>query len=318
MDPYTGEIFAMASSPGFSPAVFAEKDNNKIAKIFNDPNSLLVNRAISSAYPAGSVFKIIVGAAALENKKINQNTSFICQGSTKVGNREFKCWSTHGTQNLEAALIHSCDVFFYKTGLLIGAQSVHDYALKFGLSKTTSFELPYEDPGFIPSPLWRKINKFKNWYDGDTANLSIGQGDVLVTPLQITRMMAVVANGGYLVTPYIVKAIDGRDISVYQQKSEKLNLRKSVLEYIKKALRGVVSSSSGTANVLSGLPVALAGKTSTAQAPPGQPHAWFSGFFPYNNPKFVICVLLEHGGPGYVSCVATKEIVQEMITQGLI
>jgi penicillin-binding protein 2 len=221
-------------------------------------------------------------------------------------------------QNLEGALIHSCDVFFYRAGLLTGAQGVHDYALKFGLSKITSFELPYEDCGFIPSPLWRKINKFKNWYDGDTANLSIGQGDVLVTPLQITRMMAVIANGGYLVTPYIVKAIDGHDISIYQQKSEKLNLKKNTLEHIKNALREVVSDSTGTANVLSNLPVALAGKTSTAQAPPGQPHAWFAGFFPYSNPRFVICVLLEHGGPGYISCVTTKEIVQEMSNQGLI
>jgi len=318
MDPYTGEIFAMASSPGFDPAVFAQKNNDEITRLFSDPHSLLINRAISSTYPAGSIFKIIVAAAALESKKINKNTSFLCQGSSKVGNREFKCWGTHGIQNLEAALIHSCDVFFYKTGLLVGAQCVYDYALKFGLSKTTSFELPYEEAGFIPSPLLRRINKFKNWYDGDTANLSIGQGDVLVTPLQITRMIAVFANGGYLVTPYIVKAIDGRDISVYQQRSEKLNLKKSTFDYIKEGLRGVVSDPTGTASVLSGIPVALAGKTSTAQAPPGQPHAWFAGFFPYSNPKFVICVLLEHGGPGYLSCVTAKEIIQEMINQGLV
>ena len=318
MDPYTGEILAMASAPGFDPAFFAEKNNAVIASLFNNSNSLLINRAISSAYPAGSVFKVIVAAAALDNKKINQNTSFLCQGSTFVGRGEFKCWSTHGIQNLQEAIKHSCNVFFYKTGLLVGAQAIHDYALKFGLAKTTAFELPYEDAGFIPSPLWRKINKFKNWFDGDTANLSIGQGDVLVTPLQIARLMVVFANGGYLVTPYIVKAIGGRDIASYQQRSEKLNFRKGVIDYVNNGLRAVVGDQSGTGNILSGLAVAVAGKTGTAQAPPGQAHAWFAGFFPYKNPKFVICVFLERGGAGYTACVAAKQIIEEMIKQGLI
>jgi len=318
MDPYSGEVFAMASSPGFNPAVFAEKDNAKISSLFSNPNSLLVNRAISSAYPAGSVFKVIVATAALENKKINQDTSFVCQGSTLVGRSEFKCWSTHGTQNLLAALTHSCNVFFYKTGLLTGGQAIHDYALKLGFAKTTSFELSYESAGFIPSPLWRKINKFKSWFDGDTANLSIGQGEVLVTPLQIARMMAVFANGGYLVNPYIVKAIDGKDISLDQEKSEKLNFKKATIDYIREGLRSVVSDPTGTGNVLSSLSVTVAGKTGTAQAPPGQSHGWFAGFFPYKNPKFVICVFLEHGGPGYAACVVAKQIIQEMVNQGLI
>ncbi|MFA7272185.1 MAG: penicillin-binding transpeptidase domain-containing protein, partial [Candidatus Omnitrophota bacterium] len=149
MDPYTGEIFAMASAPGFSPSVFAEKNNSAISSLFNNSNSPLMNRSISGAYAPGSVFKLVVAAAALENKKINLNTSFLCQGATLVGRRKFKCWSTHGQQNLLEAITHSCDVFFYKTGLLVGAQVLHDYALKFGFSRTTSFELPYEVPGFI-------------------------------------------------------------------------------------------------------------------------------------------------------------------------
>ncbi|MFA5150676.1 MAG: penicillin-binding protein 2 [Candidatus Omnitrophota bacterium] len=318
MDPYTGEIFAMASAPGFSPSVFAEKNNSAISSLFNNSNSPLMNRSISGAYAPGSVFKLVVAAAALENKKINLNTSFLCQGATLVGRRKFKCWSTHGQQNLLEAITHSCDVFFYKTGLLVGAQVLHDYALKFGFSRTTSFELPYEVPGFIPSPLWRKINKFKNWFDGDTANLSIGQGEVLTTPLQITRLTAVFANGGYLVRPYIVKTIDGRDVSAYQRKPEKLNLKKANVEHIREGLEKVVNDPTGTASVLSGLAVSVAGKTGTAQAPPGHSHGWFTGFFPLKNPKYVICVFLERGGSGYVSCVVTKQIIQEMINQGLI
>ena len=318
MNPFTGEVIALASSPRFSPSDFLSQDNAAVARLFSDPDAPLINRAIGGAYPAGSIFKVVVATAALENKKINQNTSFLCQGGVRLGKQEFKCWSVHGSQNLVAALTHSCNVFFYKTGLLVGAQALHDYALKLGFSRTTSFDLPYEKAGFVPSPLWRKINKFQNWFDGDTANLSIGQGDVLVTPLQVARMMAVFANGGYLVTPYITKVIDGKYVVKHRRKPEKLNLKPNTLNLVREGLRGVVNSPSGTANILSTLGITVAGKTGTAQAPPHQSHAWFGGFFPYNNPKFAICVFLEYGGPGYNSCVLAKQIIGEMIVQGLI
>jgi len=340
MDPYSGEIFAMASSPGFNPSAFVDKTAYSISGIFNNPEAPLINRAISGLYPAGSVFKVIVAAAGLETKKLNLSTTFLCQGSTAIGKQKFSCWETHYKQNLLAAISHSCNVFFYRAGLLVGAQTIHDYALKFGLSRPTSFELPYETGGFIPSPLWRKINKFsllfppaagfrsggrrdpgksgKNWFDGDTANLSIGQGDVLVTPLQIARMMAVFANKGYLVAPYIVKGIGGKDISAYQKRITSLHLKEDTIKYIREGLRGVVSDPAGTANILAALPVPVAGKTGTAQAPPGQPHAWFAGFFPFKNPRFVICVFIERGGPGYFSCLAAKQIIEAMINEGLI
>jgi len=318
MDPYTGEIIAMASAPNFNPSVFVDKLNSSISGVLSNSDAPLINRAITSAYPPGSAFKVIVATAALETKKINLSTTFLCQGSILIGRQEYACWNTHNQQNLIAAIIHSCNIFFYRTGLLLGAQTIHDYAIKFGLSRTTSFELPYEVGGFVPSPLWRKINKFQNWFDGDTANLSIGQGDCLVTPLQMTRMMAVLANRGYLVTPYIVKAIDGRDISIYQKKATNLGLRPDTIDYIRQGLRGVILDPNGTGNVLSALTVSVAGKTGTAQAPPGQPHAWFIGFFPFQNPKFVICVFLERGGPGYLSCVLAKQIIETMISEGLI
>jgi len=318
MDPYTGEIIAMASSPNFNPSVFIDKSRYSISGLFNNPDAPLINRATSGLYPAGSVFKLIVATAALETKKLNPSTTFICQGSMNIGKQKFSCWDTHYRQNLIGAIERSCNVFFYRTGLLLGAQTIHDYAIKFGLAKPTAFELPYEASGFIPSPLWRKINKFKNWFDGDTANLSIGQGDVLVTPLQITRMMAVFANGGYLVTPYVVKAIDAKDISNYQRKITSLHFKRSTIDYIREGLRDAVLSPAGTANVLADLAVSVAGKTGTAQAPGGQPHAWFVGFFPFKNPKFVICVFLERGGPGYLSCLVAKQIIGMMIEEGLI
>ncbi len=318
MDPHTGEIAAMASSPGFNPEVFVEKKNTSIWRLLRDSDAPLINRAICGTYPAGSIFKVIVATAALETKKLTPHTSFFCEGGILIGGQDFSCWSKHGQQDIVAAITHSCNVFFYRTGLLIGAQTLHDYAIKFGLSRPSSFELPYEAGGFIPSPLWRKINRFRKWFDGDTANFSIGQGDVLVTPLQMARMMAAFANKGYLVNPYIVKAIGARDISLYQRKSVRLNIKDTTIDYIRQGLRGVVTDSAGTGNVLSGLSISVAGKTGTAQAGSGQPHAWFVGFFPYKNPKFVICVFLEHGGPGYYSCVLGKQIIEAMVNQGLI
>lgn len=318
MDPDTGEVLAMASFPDFNPAVFVNKSGSAISGLVNNSDAPLMNRAISGIYPPGSVFKVIVAAVALESHKISPSTTFACNGGLLIGNRNFACWNTHGEEDLLSAITHSCDVFFYRTGLLAGAQNIHDYALKFGLAKSVPFELPYGQAGFIPSPLWRKINRFRNWFDGDTANLSIGQGDCLTTPLQITRMMAVFANKGYLVNPYIVKKIGEEDISAYQRRQLRLSLKISTLNQIREGLRKVVSDPTGTAHILSDLPVSVAAKTGTAQTPSGQPHAWCCGFFPFENPKFVICVVLEHGGSGHNSCVVAKEIIEEMSKEGLI
>jgi penicillin-binding protein 2 len=318
MDPFSGEIIALASSPGFDPKIFIKKRDSTITRLFNDSDAALMNRAISGVYPPGSIFKPVVAAAALQEKKINLGTTFFCSGGIDIGKRRFNCWDTHNTQDLLAAITHSCDVFFYRTGLLLGAQAIHDYSLKFGLAKSTGIDLPYEVNGFVPDPLWKRIYRFQNWYDGDTANFAIGQGDLLVTPIQIARMMAVFANKGFLVRPYIVKALDGQSILDYQKKLFSLNLKLDTLDSIRQGLRRVVSDPGGTANVLSSLQVAVAGKTGTAQVSTGQPHAWFCGFFPFKNPKFVICVFLEHGGSGYRATLLTKKIIEEMIQEGLV
>lgn len=316
MEPASGEILAMASAPGFDPALF--NTNASLDSLINDPASPLVNRAISFAYPPGSVFKAVVASAALEHKKIDPATTFICEGSLVIGGKKFSCSSTHGPQELTQALAHSCNVFFYKTGLLLGGQLVHDWAVRFGLSRPTGIDLPYEASGFIPSPRWRSINKFKSWYNGDTANIAIGQGDCLTTPLQITRMMAVFANGGYLVNPYVVSAVGGSDISTVQRKSVALKLKESTLYQVREGLRDVVKTPKGTANILGSVGTAVAGKTGTAQAPPGRAHAWFCGFFPFDQPKYVICVFLERGGSGGASVAVAKEIIEAMIAKGIL
>ena len=318
MDPRGGEILALASYPNFNPAVFVNKRTRLIAGLFNNPDAPLINRAISSSYPPASVFKVVLASAGLELNKINLSTGFICRGATMVGARKFSCWDVHGVQNIISAIAHSCDIFFYKTGLLLGAQNIHDYALKLGLGRSSGFELPYETSGFIPSPLWRKINKFQNWFDGDTVNLSIGQGDCLVTPLQAANMMAVFANRGYLPSPYIIKAVGPLELSAKKKKLIRIAFKKSTIETICSGLRAVVSDARGTGNILSGLPVAVAGKTGTAQVSRGATHAWFVGFFPFDNPKYVICVFLENGGPGHAASVMAKQIIEAMSNQNLI
>ena len=318
MDPFSGEILALASYPNFNPAVFVNKRTKLIAGLFNDPDAPLINRAMEASYPPASVFKMAVASAGLELKKINLSTSFVCQGSTMVGARKFNCWDVHGSEDIFQALAHSCDIFFYKTGLLLGAQNIHDYALKLGLGKSTGFELAGETSGFIPSPLGRKINKFQNWYAGDTANLSIGQGDCLVTPLQAANMLAVFANRGYLLSPYIVKAVGGLDLSVKKKRLVRVPFKKRTFEIIAQGLAKVVSDAQGTGNILAALPVKVAGKTGTAQVSRGATHAWFVGFFPLEAPKYVICVFLENGGPGHAASVLVKQIIEAMNNQGLL
>lgn len=315
IDPYSGEVLVMASSPGFEPEVFLG-GRVKSTQAFSD--SALVNRAISSSYAPGSVFKLVTASAGLELKKINLGTTYFCPGKLRVGNRDFACWDTHHQVNLAAAIARSCDVFFYKTGLLAGPQALHDYAVKFGLGKMTGIDLPYEANGFVPDPLWKKISRLQGWYDGDTANFSIGQGDLLTTPLQISRLVAAFANQGILVTPYLVKSIAGVDLGAGRRKRVKAAIKKEIINYLRKDMLGTIKDPQGTAGILAVLPIAVAGKTGTAQAGPSRTHGWFAGFFPYQNPKYVICVFLESNGSGHMASVLAKQIIQGMLDQKIL
>jgi penicillin-binding protein 2 len=318
MDPNTGEIIAMASYPDFNPAVFVERKGEDLLKTFGASKESFLNRAISGIYPPGSIFKNIVAVAALESSKINFSTTFFCPGKMAIGNREFACWNTHHEQDLIGALAHSCDVFFYSSGLRLGGQGIYDYAIKFGLAHPTDIDLPYEAKGFVPSPLWKRIHKLQNWFDGDTANFSIGQGDLMVTPIQMARMIAVFANDGWLVNPFVAKNISGYDITSYHRKSIKVPFKERNIRRVCEGLRKVVTDRDGTANVLSTVGISVAGKTGTVQVPHGQSHAWFAGYFPYELPKYVICVMLEHGGSGSASVSLAKQIIERMIQENLI
>jgi len=312
LNPVNGEVFALVSFPDFDPQVFQGGALTLVKQLFKDPDAPLLNRAINGLYSPGSVFKIVVAAAGLEKKKINVNSKFFCKGQMQIGNRTFRCWDSHEGVNIIKGLAHSCNIFFYNLGLRLGPQLINEYALRFGFNQSAGIDLPGESKGSLPYSLWERIKRQKKWFSGDTANLSIGQGDILVTPLQIARMMAAIANDGKLIKPRLLKSImdEGQAVN--------LPVSKETLQIIKRGLIGGVEEAGGTANVLANPGISIAGKTGTAQVASGQPHGWFVGYFPIDKPRFVICVFLEHAGSGYYCCQLTKKIIQQMLAEGLI
>jgi penicillin-binding protein 2 len=318
MEPDSGEIFCMVSSPSFNPNAFIDRsDGDLLRNYFSNSASPLLNRVTQGLYPPGSVFKIITAIAALETGKINYATSFVCKGSFTLGNREFLCSEIHGLQNLKQALTHSCNVYFYHTGLMVGSDALNRYAREFGLGVATGIDLPSEVKGLVPSRLQKKISKNENWFEGDTVNFSIGQGDVLTTPLQLTRLMAILLTGYSDIRPHLVKKVGDREIDRGQLKN-RLKIKPEYLEQIEADLRSVVADPTGTANVLNLPNLKVAGKTGTAQVGGGRSHAWFVGFFPSDKPRMVFCVFLENGGSSYNACVVARRILEEMVAEDIL
>jgi len=320
LNPLNGEVLALASFPDFNPQIFLDGSPSAVNRLLNDPDSPLLNRAISGLYPPGSIFKVIVAAAGLEKKKIDARTTFFCPGYMQIGNRRFSCWSSHGQESIFDALAHSCNVFFYNLGLRLGPQLITKYAQKFGFGQRAGIDLNGESAGYLPYSLWERIKRRRTWFSGDTANLSIGQGEILVTPLQVARAMAAVANGGKLIQPRLLESIkdEGKTLEPKPPQIIDLGLSEENLRIIKEGLARAVSDSHGTAYVLADAGISIAGKTGTAQVDSGQAHGWFAGYFPADKPKFVICVFLEHSGTGLRSCLLAKKIIKRMLAEGLL
>ena len=299
-NPYTGEILSMLSLPSFDPNLFARGiSDEKWLELSRNPENPLENRAVRGEYPPASTFKIVLVTAALETGKTIPSTKFHCPGYYKIGKRIFKCWKKegHGWLNLKDALIHSCDVYFYQLGLKLGVKNIIHYARLFGLGKPTGIDLGSEKKGFLPTSEWKEKLYKEIWYPGDTANLSIGQGYILVTPIQMLDLISAVANGGYLIRPHLIKKIvDENGNTVFNftpEKVKKIPISKSTLEFLHEALAGVVKR--GTGWRANNKVVKIAGKTGTAQlAGDKNPHNWFIGYAPADNPKLSIVVLVEN------------------------
>ncbi|MCP5003827.1 MAG: penicillin-binding protein 2 [Planctomycetes bacterium] len=289
MDPWNGEVLAMATSPRFNLNTF-RKHYTRISK---NPLKPFLNRPIQSALPPGSIFKIITAIAALEENCLEKETQINCNGSVKLGNTRFRCHSRygHGLLNIEEALQYSCNVFFFEISKKLGGALLNKWADKFGFGSVTGIELPYEKKGNLPKP--------SSMYE--VMNLSIGQGALLVTPVQITRMMAMIANGGWYIKPHIVKKITDDQDNVLQDNdltlNDRLNISAQTLDHVKHSLRKVVTD--GTAKGVGFGELGVAGKTGTAEtARKNKNHAWFCGYAPFENPKYCFTVVIEHT-PGH-------------------
>ncbi len=303
MDVYSGEILALASAPKFDPNLFIKPDNKSyVKKMLTDYDRSLLNRSSGSGsagqYPPGSIFKVITALAGLESKKLNAQTTFECGGSYRLGNQVFNCWKQegHGRLDLEQALAQSCNVYFFKAGSNIGSELIEKWATDFGLGAPTGIDLPMESKGFVPDKNWKRNVIKEPWYEGDTLNLSIGQGYLLVTPLQMARLTCAMANGGYLVSPHLIKTINNQEVAKIRGK--KINISSQSLAVLKEGMSKVIAQDYGTGHRARVEGVSIAGKTGTAETSSGASHAWFIGFAPTDKPKIAFCVFLEHGGRG--------------------
>jgi penicillin-binding protein 2 len=302
-DPNSGEILALVNRPSFSPNIFANGISiSDWQRLSSDADYPLTNRSVQGLYSPGSIFKVVTAIAALEEGVTDRKRKIYCSGSFELAGQVFTCWKEtgHGSLSIVDAIAHSCNIYFYTLGNDLGIERFNKYMQKFGLEEKTGIDLPAEAIGVIPSAQWKEREVKEIWFPGDTINLSIGQGYLLLTPLQVHNIITAIAEEGEIYKLHLVKKIisaDGKTIK--EIKSEiyrKLNFSPDTFKIVKEGLRQTILKGTGwRANIKE---LAVAGKTGTAQNPQGETHAWFIGFAPYDNPEVCITVFLENGGEG--------------------
>jgi len=293
-EPKTGKIITMVSSPSFDANAFSDSDSDKINGYLNDNENLpLMNRAISGRYSPGSVFKIVMATAGLESGVINKDTEIEDTGTLKVGDYSYRTWSgvSDGMVNITKAIKRSNDIFFYNLGGMLGLNRIDDWSEKYGYGSKTGVELSGELDGIVPDEEWKKQTLGENWYLGDTYHLSIGQGGLSITPLQVNQMTNIIANGGKKCKMSILKdsKVECEDLGI-----KKENVA-TIVEGMKEACK-----SGGTAWPLFNFKTEIACKTGTAEVGDGSKdtQAWLTAFAPADNPQISITVLVERGGEG--------------------
>jgi penicillin-binding protein 2 len=273
MNPANGQVYCLYSSPSFNQNDFITGlTPAEWRQMVSDERHPLKDRAVSGVYPPGSTYKIVTAAAALAEGVITPETSFFCGGQIPFGRRYYKCWAIkkggHGHVSLHQALRESCDVYFYRVGMRLGVEKLAKYARAFGLGRPTGVPLPHEAAGHVPDSEWKKRRFGEPWQEGETLSLSIGQGFTQVTPLQLARMVSVVANGGRLVTPTLVKTVipvGGEPVPEPPGLMKRVPVKPEHLELIHRGLVGVVNEPHGTARRARLPGITVAGKTGTAQ-----------------------------------------------------
>ena len=332
MDPQTGQILALASSPSFDQNIFVDgMSHEQWDALVSNPLRPLENKAIHGEYPPASTFKIITAIAGLEEGIIDKNTTLYCPGYYKYGNRVYRCWKPagHDSVNVVKALTESCDVFFYQVGQKLGIDRLSMYAIASGLGSPTGIDLDHEAAGLIPTAEWKKRRTGVAWQGGETLSVAIGQGYDLATPLQMLVFISAVANGGKMYRPLILKSVYSPEGSVILESKKqlvgKLPVSKQTLQIIKEGLWDVVNDKKGTAWIAHVEGLDISGKTGTAQVVGRskerglseeelshrlKSHAWFVAYAPSDNPKIAVSVIVEHGSHG---SSAAAPIAREVI-----
>ena len=318
--PRTGEILSISSFPDFDPNLFVGGiGGKKWLELTRGKARPLMNKAVQGQFPPGSIFKLVLAAGALEMGVITPDTTFVCKGKFRLGNESRYCWkrSGHGELNLAQAIAQSCNVFFYQTGLLMGVNNIAKYARMFGFGSRTGVEVESEQTGLIPTRQWKLRTLGEKWYDGETLPVSIGQGFVTVTPIQMAAYVNTIANGGVWVPPTLFKK-EGPASPATQWELPKdaktLDINPAFFEVIRKGMTDAVHSRQGTAQRARSRRFTVAGKTGTSQlvsrktnAPREDskeldksllPHSLFIGFAPAEAPELSVVVLVEHGESG--------------------
>jgi penicillin-binding protein 2 len=329
VEPASGEILAMASSPSFNQNAFVSGIGTGVWEaLISHPFRPLENKAIQGEYPPGSTFKIVTALAGLEEKAIDETTTFDCAGFLPFAGRDYRCWKKegHGRVDVRRALSESCDVFFYRTGLRLGIDRLAWYAKAFGLGVRSGVALDQEARGLIPSSVWKKKRFGVPWQEGETLSVSIGQGYVLATPLQMGMLMAAVANGGVRYRPTVLSRVETMEGDVVFQAAPqeigRLPISPRNLKIVQQGIWGAVNGDHGTARRVHLNDIEIAGKTGTSQVvgrkdsgddytPPHlRPHAWFVCYAPFDAPKIAIAVVVENGEHG---SSAAGPIAREMV-----
>ena len=312
IEPVSGEILAMVSSPQFDLKEFSYITSKDFLNIlYNDPGKPLFNRATMSVKPPGSTFKIIAAVTALDLGIITTSTTFFCNGGYTYG-RLFKCHGVHGNVNVIQAIEKSCNAFFYQLILKIGINKWSEYSRRFGFGSKTKIDIGQESAGLIPySKYYEKIYGV-NWPKSILLSLVIGQGEVSVTPLQLAQYTALIANNGFAVQPHLVKGYIENNTKEFVSKNYKsfnVGIDKKVFDIVRHGMYLVVHGA-GTATRLRHSKYEISGKTGTAQNPHGEDHAWFVAFAPFDNPKIAVAVIVENVGFGstYAAPIAQKVI----------
>lgn len=321
LDPRNGEVLAMVSSPAFNPNVYSKRFNPEVWKtIVSNPFKIELNRAIQGLYSPGSIFKAVMAMAGLSEGVIEKGTEFYCGGSAVFFGRRFRCYNKngHGDVSVSNALKVSCDIFFYNTGARLGVDAISRYARNFTFGEVSQIDLDGEKAGIVPSTEWAQQKQHRKWYPSETISVAIGQGPLIVTPLQVANMMAAIANGGTVFQPHVVRFIDHvqpdgslKRFQVEPRVLHKVNFSPAALEMVKLGLWKVVNEDGGTGSNARVAGLDISGKTGTVQViaqhgwvkTEGLPfrskdHAWFASFAPRDTPEMVVVVFVEHGGHG--------------------